>query len=784
MSYRELLPHEQTVVDALKAAGYIPERTSNTEFRCGCPAHSGDGKNMAVYLNDKAVNFQCYSHGCTSKEIRDALGLDGNKLAASLRSTQSRLTLQEYAEAKRLEVEELIPLRVSTGHQFNGQTQLLIHYADFEGNLIGWRIRRSMDEGVQAIKGGSPRLYGQWRHEHIAKKEYVVIVEGESDCHTLWHHDEPAVGIPGASCVPNVLPDLERLLELHHDLEIYVFQEPDEAGTGFVNSFAQTSFKDRLGVISLEGFKDASALHIHDASAFKETWASALKNAVPLSNFLDETAPKSLSDLAPRVRGRLNGKALKREEKEKLADIIGDFLILHSRLLLDVSNESDPVPYILTDNGSAVTLAKGVQDLTFALQDCGMNPSETIFGWTIDALVHRASREGKQVKLERYSAKRNNKLYVSSGTTGIVVAEVIDGKASLQALPNGTDEVLFAAEACIPEWQIADHIHLDDIAAFRPALEAPEEAPDYFPEYQRILFEAWMLCRVAGVAAPILTSIGAMASGKSITQRAVVKMFMGAGKDVCNSPESQRGFFSAATSFPVYMIDNLDKDPDSWFADAIASACTGVIETDRKLFKNSEVFSKPVTANFGITTRSASFANRPDIQDRLLPLFYGVLEDEKKEDETRLLSEVCEKRNGLLSRLVYIAAVCLLNGDKVGGLPGRFQPFASIAAALSPKGLTALNACEVAKRLSVVDCDPVTEAIHRWFREPDRSEMRGTAIEIGRLIRDVNPDLPDLGGKAFARRLREIRNTLLALEYRMGEVKRSDGSTVFTISRR
>lgn len=783
-NFRDLFPHEQKAVAALDAAGYKAKRTQANEFRCGCPVHGYDtDDDLSVYLNDKNVFFKCHSQGCSHKDILTKLGLDGNQVSATSLSSKASLTLKEYAEAKKLSSQKLIAAHVSTGRQPNGH-QLEISYLDFDGQHIGLRKRRSMREGVHAVKGGSLQLYGQWRHEHIAGKGYVVIVEGESDCHTLWHHDEPAVGIPGATCVANVLPDLERLLELHSDLEVCVFQEPGEAGKAFVNSFQQASFSNQIGVVHLDGFKDASELHMHDDLTFKENWASALKTAVPLSIFLDENAPKSLADLSPRVRGLLNGKALKRPEKERLAEIIGDFLILHSRLLLDVSNDSDPLPYILTDNGSAVTLAKGVRDLIFALQDCGMNPSETIFGWTIDDLVHRASREGKQVKLEHYSVLKNNRLYASSGTTSIVIAELIDGKVSLRTSPNGTDEVLFAADACFPDWQVSAPVFLDDIAAFSPILEAPEEAPDYCPEYQRILFEAWMICRIAGFAAPILTSIGAMASGKSITQRAVVKMFMGAGKDVCNSPDSQRGFFSAATSFPVYMIDNLDKDPDHWFADTIASACTGVIETDRKLFKNSEVFSKPVTANFGITTRSAFFANRPDIQDRLLPLFYGILKDEKKEDETFLLNEVCHKRNGLLTQLVNRAARCLLNGDKTSGLPGRFQPFARIANSISPRGRSALNACEIAKRLSVVDCDPVTEAIHRWFREAGHNEMRGTAIEIGRIVRSVNPELPDLGGKTFARRLREVGKTLSALGYRLNEEKRSDGSTVFTISRR
>ena len=47
-------------------------------------------------------------------------------------------------------------------------------------------------------KGLKPCLYGLWRLDHACTAGYVVIGEGESDCHTLWQHGIPAVGLPGA----------------------------------------------------------------------------------------------------------------------------------------------------------------------------------------------------------------------------------------------------------------------------------------------------------------------------------------------------------------------------------------------------------------------------------------------------------------------------------------------------------------------------------------------------------------------------------------------------------
>jgi hypothetical protein len=54
------------------------------------------------------------------------------------------------------------------------------------------------DDCFRWKKCSTTTLYGIWRLSLARKRGSVVLVEGESDCHTLWYHDVPAIGLPGA----------------------------------------------------------------------------------------------------------------------------------------------------------------------------------------------------------------------------------------------------------------------------------------------------------------------------------------------------------------------------------------------------------------------------------------------------------------------------------------------------------------------------------------------------------------------------------------------------------
>jgi hypothetical protein len=102
-------------------------------------------------------------------------------------------------------------------------------------------------------------------------------VEGESDCHTLWHHGINAVGLPGAG-LWNDSRDARHLASFS---TIYVVLEPDQGGEAVLKWVSQSALRDRIRLMHLVGFKDPSAIHVADPALLRERWQAALGTAAP-----------------------------------------------------------------------------------------------------------------------------------------------------------------------------------------------------------------------------------------------------------------------------------------------------------------------------------------------------------------------------------------------------------------------------------------------------------------------------------------------------------------------
>jgi hypothetical protein len=118
-------------------------------------------------------------------------------------ATLQRCTLEEYARAKRLPVEYLKKLGLRDAKYQDSQTVRIPYYSP-DGSETAVRFRLALEKSGEGDlrfrwRGGSKTsLYGLERLEEVRKVGYVVLVEGESDAQTLWHHGIPALGIPGA----------------------------------------------------------------------------------------------------------------------------------------------------------------------------------------------------------------------------------------------------------------------------------------------------------------------------------------------------------------------------------------------------------------------------------------------------------------------------------------------------------------------------------------------------------------------------------------------------------
>jgi hypothetical protein len=469
-------------------------------------------------------------------------------------------------------------------------------------------------------------------------------------------------------------------------------------------------------------------------------------------------AAENLSDFKLAVRRFLNNKS-SNSQKELLADTLADWGVERGRLL--VANEGDaarPVEFLVDDDGRVIELDKDDPLVKYALDDAGVNAGHLMYAWIVNRLKATANRRARRVKLERYVARRDGRIYVSCGPTKIVIAEA--GIAGLRTVRNGEDGVLFTADAVLPAWDpSAAPVDPLTLAVFQPTLEPPHEAPEYTPDAQRLLLQATLVAIVGGLRpVPAVVSLGASAGGKTTLARGIVRLLRGSDGDVSTVSGDKRDFDALTTRRPVVAFDNLDGQAPPWFPDAFATAVTGGRSDGRALYTNDDVNSKPKTAALVVSTRTANFAKRPDIVERLLPLF--MVRPSQRLPDAELFDGLDEARDGALAWLATMAVEAAACYPQAPQLPGRLVDWERTVWALDPKrGPAALDAMERAQQLSIVDPDELAAAIMAYLREHE--VLEGAPTDIVKLV-DPQDNLPHFGGgKAIARRLRELAKGFL-----------------------
>jgi DNA-binding transcriptional ArsR family regulator len=187
-------------------------------------------------------------------------------------------TLKGYSEVKKLPESFLRGLGLKE-ITYSDKPAIRIPYPDEKGQEVAVRFRVSLDgsEKFRWRSGDKPRPYGLRLLEEARKAGYVVLVEGESDCHTLWCHEIPALGIPGAS---NWRDEWATYLD---GLEkVYVVIEPDQGGDTLREKLISCApIRERLHLLELGDHKDPSALHLTDPDRFMERFRVALEKAKP-----------------------------------------------------------------------------------------------------------------------------------------------------------------------------------------------------------------------------------------------------------------------------------------------------------------------------------------------------------------------------------------------------------------------------------------------------------------------------------------------------------------------
>src|SRR6266508_5223263 len=183
---------------------------------------------------------------------------------ATAQPSSSGLKLADYAKAKALPVDFLTSIGLGDVH-LESRSAVRIPYYGLTGEQLAVRFRIALTGDRFRWKGGTkPCLYGLNRIQEAKAAGQVVVVEGESDCHTLWFHSIPALGIPGAA---NWRENRDATHFEGID-DIFVVVEPDRGGEAVRKWISGSAVRHRVKLLSLP-VKDISALHLEDPGEFK-----------------------------------------------------------------------------------------------------------------------------------------------------------------------------------------------------------------------------------------------------------------------------------------------------------------------------------------------------------------------------------------------------------------------------------------------------------------------------------------------------------------------------------
>jgi hypothetical protein len=190
------------------------------------------------------------------------------------------LTLAALAQAKRLPAAFLRELGLSD-HLQGG---VGIPYRGPTGEDIAVKRRTALKatEGSYWPKGTPLAAYGSWRIDRANRAGFLILVEGESDCWALWHHDLPVLGLPGAGAART----LERE-QVESVGTVYVHREPDAGGRQFVEGvcrrLADLGFTGEVFELRMpQGVKDPADLHARDPEGFKAALEEAIRASAPI----------------------------------------------------------------------------------------------------------------------------------------------------------------------------------------------------------------------------------------------------------------------------------------------------------------------------------------------------------------------------------------------------------------------------------------------------------------------------------------------------------------------
>ncbi len=275
-------------IDRVLAPLGFPDEKRSGYYITHCKSHPDRDPSLYIRENeDGNVIVKCLA-GCTTEEICTSLGITVAALFKDYKarpyehpSASDPCTVLDIAFSKLLH-----PNFLNTLGLVDFREGVKIPYYLEDGKEYArYRVRKAIAKPggpwLPAERTEEAILYGLWKLKEARLAKKLVLVEGESDCWTLWRYDIPALGFPGADMTEKLRPQHVAGID-----EIYISQEPGQAGQNFVRKLVARlkviGYQGKMFVLDLSAtcnVKDPSALHCQNPKAFKETFKKSMEQA-------------------------------------------------------------------------------------------------------------------------------------------------------------------------------------------------------------------------------------------------------------------------------------------------------------------------------------------------------------------------------------------------------------------------------------------------------------------------------------------------------------------------
>ncbi len=256
------------LVARLETLGCQPRKLANGQWLSLCPAHEDKEPSLSITLSESGkILLHCFA-GCNVSEICSALGISERELFPDACDSNSPLSLEQFAQAKR------IPLDFLKERGWRETKHgIAIPYSLPDGTIV-YQLRHSLDKNDRRYswqKGAKASCVVCGLDFLPEDANIVWITESATDAATLQFCGLPAISVAGkgnAKAIANFADKLSRVDK------IIVWQEPD--APNFARDIATALNRDVLCVQPSGGEpKDANRLWL-SVGADKERFLAEL----------------------------------------------------------------------------------------------------------------------------------------------------------------------------------------------------------------------------------------------------------------------------------------------------------------------------------------------------------------------------------------------------------------------------------------------------------------------------------------------------------------------------